>query len=239
MPDRARAYVPPRALPPVTDHKTLEIQTVRLAPEIDPRRAPTQPGVARVRWPPKARNVSLRPVTLRAFGSDPADASAYPESVGSRVRRPWLGGTLAAVGVVLVGVVSFIRVSTASDLAGHLQVGAPIAAPWYASDLVVGGQGSGAKPHAAKKRMAVAAKPTEGTKPAASAEPAAGEVAASSTHRARTKPAAAEAAASAPWRARPEPTAAAKQRSGPEMKPGLTESLPQAVPAKKRPRSLF
>ncbi len=68
-PDRARTYVAPQALPPVTDHRTLEIETVRLSPEIDPRRMLTQPSMARVRAayvspssvPPPVSHPSLPP----------------------------------------------------------------------------------------------------------------------------------------------------------------------------------
>jgi hypothetical protein len=48
-PDRARAYVGPQALPPESPYATLETDTIRLAPEIDPRRVPTEPSLARVR----------------------------------------------------------------------------------------------------------------------------------------------------------------------------------------------
>jgi hypothetical protein len=42
MPDQAGVYVPPRPLASVSDHRTIEIAPVRLAREIDPRRAPTE-----------------------------------------------------------------------------------------------------------------------------------------------------------------------------------------------------
>jgi hypothetical protein len=40
-PDHAREYVPPTTVPPPTLHKTFEMETVQLAPDVDPRRAKT------------------------------------------------------------------------------------------------------------------------------------------------------------------------------------------------------
>lgn len=42
MPEQAGVYVPPRPLATPADHRTIEIQPVRLAQEIDPRRAMTE-----------------------------------------------------------------------------------------------------------------------------------------------------------------------------------------------------
>jgi hypothetical protein len=41
MPEQAGVYVPPRPLASASDHRTIEIAPVRLARDIDPRRAPT------------------------------------------------------------------------------------------------------------------------------------------------------------------------------------------------------
>jgi hypothetical protein len=69
LPQRAFVYAPPQATPRETDHRTLELKRVRLAPDIDPRRQRTQllrrgPAVA----PPGA--LSRRQVAwLAAFGA--------------------------------------------------------------------------------------------------------------------------------------------------------------------------
>lgn len=42
LPDQAACYEAPRRLPAVSEHKTLDMVPVRLAPDVDPRRAPTQ-----------------------------------------------------------------------------------------------------------------------------------------------------------------------------------------------------
>ena len=103
-PDRARTYVAPQALPATTDHKTLEIETVRLSPEIDPRRMLTQPSLARVRAayvspssvPPPVSHPSLPP------GGSPATRGG-----GWRQLLLWGGGlgALLAAAVTLVLVV--------------------------------------------------------------------------------------------------------------------------------------
>jgi hypothetical protein len=42
LPQRAFVYAPPQATPRETDHRTLELKRVQLAPDIDPRRQRTQ-----------------------------------------------------------------------------------------------------------------------------------------------------------------------------------------------------
>lgn len=42
-----RVYVGPKSLPAESAYRTLETETVRLAPEIDPRQSPTQPSLSR------------------------------------------------------------------------------------------------------------------------------------------------------------------------------------------------
>jgi hypothetical protein len=53
LPDQAILYEAPRRLPAVSEHKTLDMVPVRLAPDVDPRRARTQrlssPGVVESR----------------------------------------------------------------------------------------------------------------------------------------------------------------------------------------------
>lgn len=56
VPEQAGVYVPPRPLASASDHRTIEIAPVRLALDIDPRRAPTElrlaaPPPPRRTWP--------------------------------------------------------------------------------------------------------------------------------------------------------------------------------------------
>jgi hypothetical protein len=48
--DRASSYEPPRAPPKPSDHRTIETEPVKLAPEIDPRCQPTQRIEVRRQW---------------------------------------------------------------------------------------------------------------------------------------------------------------------------------------------
>jgi hypothetical protein len=59
MPEQAGVYVPPRPLASVSDHRTIEIAPVRLAQEIDPRRAPTA-----IRLSPAIPRKPRRPLLL-------------------------------------------------------------------------------------------------------------------------------------------------------------------------------
>jgi hypothetical protein len=51
LPDVIGEYVPPRPLPEVSQHRTLDLRSVRVSPELDPRRAPTE---LRLASPPRA-----------------------------------------------------------------------------------------------------------------------------------------------------------------------------------------
>src|SRR5262245_3963397 len=42
LPDQASQYVAPQAAPKMSEHKTIDMVPVRLAPEVDPRRAMTR-----------------------------------------------------------------------------------------------------------------------------------------------------------------------------------------------------
>jgi hypothetical protein len=59
LPEQAGVYVPPRPVASVSDHRTIEISPVRLAREIDPRRAPTE---LRLSAPPPRKQ--SRPILL-------------------------------------------------------------------------------------------------------------------------------------------------------------------------------
>ena len=119
-PDYARAYVPPKTVPPPTDHRTIEIATVRLAPEIDPRCMVTQRSFPRMRPRSDAGRLpsgrpSVRPVTLRSGGPRRPRAAAISRPVWA------LLGVAVALAVV-VGVRLFVqRIPNASPIrAGRL-----------------------------------------------------------------------------------------------------------------------
>ncbi len=63
VPEQAGVYVPPQPLAPTADHRTMEISPVRLAQEIDPRRAMTQ---LRLSAPPprRSRNALFLPLLV-------------------------------------------------------------------------------------------------------------------------------------------------------------------------------
>jgi hypothetical protein len=42
VPDIVGQYVPPRPLPELSDHRTIDLKSVRISAEVDPRRAPTE-----------------------------------------------------------------------------------------------------------------------------------------------------------------------------------------------------
>jgi hypothetical protein len=103
LPEQAGIYVPPRPLASISDHRTIEVEPVRLAREIDPRRAPTElrltPPVRGRSWPWAFAAVLLaallalyvfsfrdgaRPAPL-ASPASPGQAPAEPTTVGSPV----------------------------------------------------------------------------------------------------------------------------------------------------------
>jgi hypothetical protein len=53
LPDVIGEYVPPRPLPGVSEHRTLDLRSVRVSPEFDPRRAPTE---LRLESPPRKQS---------------------------------------------------------------------------------------------------------------------------------------------------------------------------------------
>lgn len=55
LPDQASAYVPPRPVPQLSDHRTMDIKAIRVAAELDPRQAMTQ---LRMHAPPRRRRLS-------------------------------------------------------------------------------------------------------------------------------------------------------------------------------------
>lgn len=59
VPEQAGVYVPPRPLASASDHRTIEIAPVRLARDIDPRRAPTA-----LRLPPPPPGRQRRPLLI-------------------------------------------------------------------------------------------------------------------------------------------------------------------------------
>jgi hypothetical protein len=70
MPEQAGVYVPPRPLASASDHRTIEIAPVRLAQDIDPRRAPTELRLpaARPRHPARSGLLVLGALLAVAVG---------------------------------------------------------------------------------------------------------------------------------------------------------------------------
>ncbi|HEY4159937.1 MAG TPA: hypothetical protein VGM29_17620 [Polyangiaceae bacterium] len=94
--DASEVYVEPLPLPKVSDHKTLEVDTVKLAAEIDPRKRPTELKLGRVRRTSDANPSSHPP----------------PEGPVTRTEAPSDSKTnrnaLAIAGVLLLCVASFL-----------------------------------------------------------------------------------------------------------------------------------
>jgi hypothetical protein len=121
-PDHAQAYFPPKTVPPATDHRTIEIATVRLAPEIDPRCMATQRSLPRMR--PRTDRGSLssgrpsvRPVTLPSGGPRRGGVAALPRPVWAL-----LGVGVALAVAILVRLVVERVHSAPLDRAGQLPV---------------------------------------------------------------------------------------------------------------------
>ena len=75
-PDYAKEYVGPRPLAKRTDHKTTELQAVKVAPEADPRRAPTQKNLRTLqREGAGAAPVAATATTDTAAATGTADAT--------------------------------------------------------------------------------------------------------------------------------------------------------------------
>lgn len=64
-PDHARVYVAPRTIPPVTEHETVETETVAVQPRID-RRAETMPSMVRRTQHSRERSRAAAQVALIA-----------------------------------------------------------------------------------------------------------------------------------------------------------------------------
>lgn len=104
-PDQARVYVSPQPAPLGSDPRTIETATIRLAPDIDPRRMPTLPSQAR---PLRHSGLRLRTLPRRAAGESSARLDSTGESGRGEStvvwRSRWRPGTLAlATLLVAVG----------------------------------------------------------------------------------------------------------------------------------------
>jgi hypothetical protein len=94
--DASEVYVEPLPLPKVSDHKTLEVDTVKLAAEIDPRKRPTELKLGRVRRTSTANPSSHPPP------DGPVTRTEAPQE--SKTNR----NALAIAGVLLLCVASFL-----------------------------------------------------------------------------------------------------------------------------------
>lgn len=102
VPEQAGVYHAPRPLAPTSDHRTIQIQRVLLAPGLDPRRAPTELRLSAPPPPPRGRGVwlllplGLLAVTLGAVAamSWPTEPVSAPESTPAHApksEQPELG----------------------------------------------------------------------------------------------------------------------------------------------------
>ena len=92
-PHKATDYAEPHALRPGTDHKTIETETIKVDPAIDPRRATTE---RKLRKPPPEAASDVHATATRA------DATI----VDAPERTAW--GRLGVVALVCVGVVALL-----------------------------------------------------------------------------------------------------------------------------------
>lgn len=92
LPDQAILYEAPRRLPAVSEHKTLDMVPVRLAPDVDPRRARTQrlssPGVVETRrfWllaGVLTASVLVVAASLAWIGRSAREGSSHPSEAAS------------------------------------------------------------------------------------------------------------------------------------------------------------
>ncbi len=88
-PEAMRVYVAPTSLPPPTQHPTFELETVRVSPEVDPRRAPT------ILLPRRQPAVAAEPVSFA-----PAVSSPRPTPPASAAVSLWLVAALAGLALV-------------------------------------------------------------------------------------------------------------------------------------------
>ncbi len=103
LPRQRYVYAPPRPLPSVCAHETLDMTPVRLAPEIDPRQAATI--------------LSLRPVQLHVLPEAPRGTSWVATALGVSL--------LIAVAVLPGTLVWLLRTHRVSESMSDLVAGAP------------------------------------------------------------------------------------------------------------------
>lgn len=118
-------YVEPQPLAPVSDHKTLELETIKLASEIDPRKLPTQLSLPR---PP-----SVAPPPDSIVQPELAVASTQPPAGPSRRWRTPLA--LALVLAALLVLVLARRAAMNSSGVGEAANAAPAPSAAEPSDL--------------------------------------------------------------------------------------------------------
>lgn len=100
-PGVSEVYVEPQLLPKVSEHKTLEVDTVKLHDEIDPRKRPTELKLGRVR---------RRPVPESNPPSTPPEGIVAPAVVTDAPRPArWIA---AGVALLLICVAAFLFART-------------------------------------------------------------------------------------------------------------------------------
>ncbi len=130
-PEAMRVYVAPTALPHPTQHPTFELETVRVSPEADPRRAPT----------------ILLPRRQAVFAGEPgsfAPAISSPRPVGeaSAAVSLWLVAALA--GLALVAGSAAARMILVYAVTPHPSAVAPAAVATVTDELPSGSESTAA-----------------------------------------------------------------------------------------------
>jgi hypothetical protein len=102
-PDAMSVYVGPSAIPHSTEHATFELQTVRVAPEADPRRAPTIVRPRAAPLPPLDAGVALR------------DSWPAPSAGSARFLSLGLVAVLASFALVAGSIAARALLTTAAE----------------------------------------------------------------------------------------------------------------------------
>ncbi|HOU93436.1 MAG TPA: hypothetical protein PLU22_20435 [Polyangiaceae bacterium] len=125
QPEGMSLYVAPTAVPHPTQHATFELETVRVAPEADPRRAPT---IVRPRRQPAVLD---EPPAVAAAVSSPRPATG-----GSAAVSLWLVAALA--GLALVAGSAAARMILVYAASSRVSVAVPAPAAPLVADPVPG-----------------------------------------------------------------------------------------------------
>lgn len=172
-PDGSSLYYEPTPLRAASDHRTLEIQTVKLSEQIDPRKLPTQLSLPRASVPPQYDS-----------GWPQAEVVLTSSQPPSAPRRRWrvpvlLLGVLVALLLLVIARSSVRRAAEQSAAASPARDVVTLPAVAAAA---VGLPGNNAAPRSAEPSAAAPsanAEPSESAEPSASAEPPTAEPSAS------------------------------------------------------------